>query len=154
MSTFRQAMARLASGVTLVTANDETGASHGLTASSFCSVSAEPPLVLVCVDRSANSFPVFATCTRFAVSILQPHHVDLAKRFATKGIDKFADITLDTTAAGIPVADGALCVLECSTAQRYDAGDHVILLGAVDSARVNEGRPMVYFDRGFHELTS
>ena len=79
---FRAAMSRFAAGVTVVTTRDEQHRPYGFTASSFCSVSLDPPLVLVCLARTANSFPVFARSPRFAVSILQAHHVELAERFA------------------------------------------------------------------------
>lgn len=85
---FRDAMARFASGVTIVTTTDDTGQLWGFTASSFCSLSLQPPLVLVCLDRSADCYPVFRARPRFLVNILSTHHRGLALRFATKGGDK------------------------------------------------------------------
>ena len=87
---FREAMARFPAGVTIVTTADRAGRPRGFTASSFCSVSLDPPLVLVCLARSAESYPVFDTCDRFAVSMLGEDDADLAHRFATRRPDKFA----------------------------------------------------------------
>lgn len=87
---FRAAMARFPSGVVVVTTRCQDGTPRGFTASSFCSVSLEPPMVLVCLANSADSAWSFARCDRFAVSVLTPVHQPLALRFATKGSDKFA----------------------------------------------------------------
>lgn len=150
---FRSAMARFAAGVTVVTALDERGAPHGFTASSFCSVSLDPPLVLVCLARSANSYPVFIHSGRFAVSILREQHTDVATRFATKGTDKFDSSMSAATPGGLPAVDGALCVLECAVYDRHDAGDHVVLIGRTQWVHVDDGRPLVHFDRGFRQLS-
>jgi flavin reductase ActVB len=149
---FRHAMRQLASGVTVVTATRGDGSRVGLTASSFVPVSADPPLVLVCIDRAGSSFPVFAQCTRFAVSVLADDQVDVARRFSTPRIDRFAGGRLMTTDDGLPVVDGALSVVECEPAGRHLAGDHLILLGRVYRLRSAPGRPMVYFDRDFRSL--
>src|SRR5436190_8717985 len=108
---FRAAMARFASGVTVVTTQDERHRPYGFTASSFCSVSLEPPLILVCLAREAYSYRAFASSARFAVSILQAHHTDLARTFATPGADKFEGCALSRTPSGLPVVNGALAVI-------------------------------------------
>ncbi|MGW5577575.1 flavin reductase family protein [Micromonospora chokoriensis] len=153
-STFTAAMSRFASGVTIVTTVDSAGVAHGFTASSFCSVSLEPPLVLVCLARSANSFPAFATCDRFAVSVLRAEQADLAMRFARKGADKFAQGRFVLAAGGVTVVDGALALVECTTERIDEAGDHVILLGRVRQARVDDGKPAIYFNRAFGTLVN
>ena len=152
---FRDALSRFPAGVTVVTTTEETdeGATPvGFTASSFCSVSLDPPLILVCLARTANCYPVFAGCGCFAVSILTGEHTDLAARFATKRADKFDGGAFTATADGLPAVDGALCVLECATEDVIEAGDHVIMLGRVNGVDLGEGTPVVYFDRAFHQL--
>ncbi len=154
-TTFREAMARFPSGVTIVTTHDENGSPHGFTASSFCSVSAEPPLVLVCLARSANSYPLFAHNDSFAISILQSDHVDLARRFASKNADKFACGGFVRTPSGATVLENALAVVECSVDCRYEAGDHMIMVGQVEQVLLADlCRPAVYFDRAFSTICS
>lgn len=152
---FRDAMARFPSGVTIVTTHDEGGRPHGFTASSFCSVSAEPPLVLVCLAKSANSYPVFAHNDRFAISILQDDHVHLARRFASKDADKFAGGGFVRTPRGAIVLEDALAVIECSVHRRYEGGDHIIMVGEVERVALDDRRrPVVYFDRVFSTICS
>lgn len=155
-STFRNAMARFPAGVTIVTTHDEDGKPYGFTASSFCSVSLDPPLVLVCLAKSARSYPIFARSQSFAASILQSTHVEFAQRFASKIIsDRFASGGFRYTRQGSIVLEDALAVVECSVTSRHEAGDHVIMIGEVDQVSLAEqGKPAVYFDRGFHTLCS
>ncbi|WJV51599.1 flavin reductase family protein [Streptomyces flavofungini] len=147
-------MARFATGVVVVTTVGEGGVPRGFTASSFCSVSLRPPLVLVCLANSAHSFSAFASCGHFAVSVLGPEHRPLAERFATKGGDKFAADGLSRTPGGLPTVAGALVELDCDAHARHPAGDHMILVGRVSGVRLGEGAgtPMVYYDRSFRFL--
>lgn len=149
---FRAAMAGFPSGVTVVTALDRWGTPHGFTASSFCSVSLDPPLILVCLAADAYSYPVFASCEDFAVSILGEDQQDLAQRFATRGIDKFSAGGFGRTPGGLPVADGALVGLDCAVHERHLVGDHLVLVGRVGHAEVREGAPMVHFGSRFRGL--
>jgi flavin reductase ActVB len=149
---FRDAMARFPSGVVVVTAHCEDGTPRGFTASSFCSVSLEPPLVLVCLSDTADSALVFARCEHFAVSVLAPEHQHLALRFATKGADKFADPVLEPSPTGLPAVYQAPVQLDCAAYARYPAGDHTILIGRVTGVRLGEGSPMVYCEREFRSL--
>jgi flavin reductase ActVB len=148
---FRAAMARFPAGVTIVTTVDEKGSPHGFTASSFCSVSMDPPLVLVCLARSANSCPVFLRSRRFSVSILRAGHTEVARWFASAGVDKFGGgFTHEMN--GLPTVVDALCVVVCTLQSRFDAGDHVILLGQAQAVDVGEGSPMVYYNQNFRRL--
>ncbi|MFI2199618.1 flavin reductase family protein [Streptomyces sp. NPDC020192] len=149
---FRDAMARFPSGVVVVTARCEDGTPRGFTASSFCSVSLEPALVLVCLSDMADSAVAFARCEHFAVSVLAPEHRHLALRFATKGADKFSDRLLRPSPAGLPTVWQAPVQLDCAAYARYPAGDHTILVGRVTGVRLGEGSPMVYCEREFHSL--
>ncbi|MGW6905709.1 flavin reductase family protein [Streptomyces sp. NPDC054940] len=152
---FKEVMARFPTGVAIATVCDERGLPHGLTVSSFCSVSLDPPLVLLCVAKSARSFPAFARAAEFAVSVLREHHTDLAKRFATSDEEKFRRGGLVRTPRGGLVVDDALAVVECLVDQLHDAGDHVIVVGKVVDTRTTEpGTPAVYFNRRFAALSS
>ncbi|MCC3770841.1 flavin reductase family protein [Streptomyces sp. UNOC14_S4] len=149
---FRATLAHWVSGVTVVTTTDARGRSHGFTASSFSSVSLDPPLVLVCLDNSANCFDAFDTSDGFVVHLLARGQEELAGRFASKGTDKFTGLETERSARGLPLLPGALARLECRTERRIPGGDHLILLGEVSFAEEHEGEPLVYYRRGFHRL--
>ncbi|MBO1332641.1 flavin reductase family protein [Streptomyces sp. VRA16 Mangrove soil] len=149
---FRSAMARFPAGVVVVTTRGARGEPRGFTASSFCSVSLDPPLVLVCLANTADSYAAFADCGHFAVSMLGPEHRPLAQRFATKGADKFAPDGLSHTPSGLPVVAGALVELDCAVDARHPAGDHTILVGRVSGVRLGDGSPLVYYERNFRSL--
>jgi flavin reductase ActVB len=149
--TFRNAMARFASGVTVVTTRDEAGAPWAFTASAFSSLSLDPPLVLVCLEKRAESHPAFMSAESFAVSILADSQGDTAWRFAKRGTDKFAGIEMESGAhTGLPLVPDALVQLECRMHERLDGGDHTILVGEVLDARLNEGAaPLLHYNRQF-----
>ncbi|GLW51075.1 actinorhodin polyketide dimerase [Streptomyces sp. NBRC 14336] len=149
---FRAAMSRFPSGVVVVTTRCPDGTPRGFTASSFCSVSLNPPMVLVCLANAADSASTFARCDRFAVSVLRPRHRLLAERFATKGADKFGSGGLRPGPGGLPAVERALSVLDCAVHARHPAGDHTVLIGRVTEVRLGEGAPMVYYDRSFRTL--
>jgi flavin reductase ActVB len=142
---FRSALARFPSGVTIVTTRDDDGAPWGFTASAFSSLSLRPPLVLVCLDRSADCHPTFTGAQRFAVNILTPAHERLARRFATKGADKYGDAAFAGDDGAPPMLEGASAVLQCETEDAIDAGDHTILIGRVTDALVGEDDSVVYY---------
>ncbi|MFJ5259273.1 flavin reductase family protein [Streptomyces sp. NPDC088387] len=149
---FRAAMARFPSGVVVVTTRCHDGTPRGFTASSFCSVSLDPPMILVCLANSADSATSFGGCDRFAVSVLSPVHRPLAERFATKGVDKFGSGGMRLSPDGLPTVERALSELDCVIHARHPAGDHVVLIGRVTGVRLGEGPPMVYYDRAFRTL--
>lgn len=177
-ATFREAMSRFPSGVTIVTATDDGGCPRGFTASAFCSVSAEPPLVLVCLATSADCYPAFRRAGRWVINILGQDHTELAKRFATRGSDKFAgeEFTDDGSAggsfgagssdaggpdtagsdadSGLPVLRDAVASLVCRVHDRRLAGDHVILVGEVTAVRLRDQPPLVHYARGFPRLSA
>ncbi|MYV98330.1 flavin reductase family protein [Streptomyces sp. SID3343] len=149
---FRAALARFPSGVTIVTTRSEAGTPHGFTASSFAALSLDPPLVLVCLDRRADCFPVFLAAERFVVNIVTPAHADLAMRFATKGEDKFADGPFELDEAGCPLLPDAAAVVRCEFEQAVPGGDHVILIGRVHDAWTGSGNPVTWYRGGFLPL--
>lgn len=151
---FKDAMARFPTGVAIVTTCDAAGEPHGLTVSSLCSVSLDPPLVLICVAKSARCFPAFDRGGEFAVSMLRRHHAELARRFASSTAEKFAGGGFTRTPRGGVVVDDALATLDCLVDGRHDAGDHVILVGkVVDHRLAGRGTPAVYVDRKFTTIS-
>ncbi|MFN8558597.1 MAG: flavin reductase family protein [Dehalococcoidia bacterium] len=147
---FRNAMARFASGVTVITTVDAAGQRWGFTASAFSSLSLDPPLSLVCLEKRAESYEAFMLATHFGVSFLATGQLDLAWRFATKGIDKFADTPIETGAvAAMPLVRDAAVHLECTVHDRLDGGDHTIIVGRVLAAISTDREPLVHYNRKF-----
>jgi flavin reductase ActVB len=149
---FREAMACFPTGVTIVTTTDQQGRWYGFTATSFCSVSVQPPLVLVCLAKDACCHRAFLTAQSWVVQVIPARRVDLATLFASRGADKFAGDDFTPNPSGHPVLADSCVVLECHTFASYDGGDHTILVGRVMGLRINGDVPAVYFQRGFHVL--
>ncbi len=147
---FRQTMSRYASGVTVVAAMDEAGMPWGLTASSVSSVSLHPPLVLVCIDKKANTYEVMTKASFFAMNFLNHRQDELALLFATRGADKFADMPYQVGVTGAPLLpEVSIAVIECRMFAQYDGGDHTIVVGEVVAASVSEGLPLLFYNRTF-----
>jgi flavin reductase ActVB len=147
---FRNAMASFASGVTIVTTRNRSGDAVGFTASAFSSLSLHPPLLLVCLQKDADCYVAFMEAEHFAVSILSREQDDIARRFATKAIDKWDGTpTLEGERTGLPLIDGASAHTECLMIDRVDGGDHTILIGEVISAASFPNEPLLHFNRQF-----
>lgn len=152
---FREAMTRFASGVTIVTTQDESGRPWGFTASSFCALSLRPPLVLVCLDRGADCHPVFLRSRAYLINILAAGQQETATAFATKAADKFGAAAFGSDpGSGLPMLPDALGTILCRASRTHPGGDHTILIGEVAAVRVRDGAPLVYFDRGFRGLAA
>jgi flavin reductase (DIM6/NTAB) family NADH-FMN oxidoreductase RutF len=156
---FKQALARLAGGIVVVTATDAEGAPAGLTATSVCSVSLEPPLLLVCLGTGSRTHDVIAASGRYAINVLGAGQASLSKRFARSFDDKFAGIGWEVGRFGTPLLTGALSVCECEVERVVSAGDHTIFIARVLSAttsRPSSGEredPLLWY-RGAHRLLS
>ena len=150
--TFRRTLGRFAAGVTVVTTRTKDGTPCGLTATAFSSVSLDPPLVLVCVDKGAESYPHMMEAEAFCVSFLREEQAAVSNQFARSGIDKFAGVATNTSGREIPWIDGCLAHLDCRTEQRVDAGDHTIFIGLVEAAETFAGEPLVYYDGGYRKF--
>ena len=152
---FRRVCSRFSTGVAVLTVIDEAGNPHGLTVNSFTSVSASPPLVLVCVDCACSLLPLFESATRFGLSFLSAHQEDISARFAFVPERRFDGVAWSSSAGGVPVIEDALGWMECVTRQRIPAGDHVIFLGEVVEGQTRpEGQPLIYFSSGYRQLLS
>jgi flavin reductase (DIM6/NTAB) family NADH-FMN oxidoreductase RutF len=149
---FRAALGRFASGVTVVTTQDEAGHDHGMTVSAFCSVSLDPSQVLACIGHDASMHPVMLRADRFGVSILAVGQEQLARRFADQRSDRFDGVGYSRGRLGVALLDDALAHLECTIVDRREAGDHTIVVGQVESATCYQGRPLIYYRGGYTQL--
>lgn len=149
---FRRSLGQFASGVTVVTTRDQEGRPQGLTASSFCSVSLEPPLVLVCIDNRTEACRTVQEAGFFAVSVLSESQESVSRRFASAGPEKFAGVDLVPGDNGAPLVTGALAHLECHVAAAHLAGDHTIFVGEVKRLASTPGRPLLYHGSAYHRL--
>jgi flavin reductase (DIM6/NTAB) family NADH-FMN oxidoreductase RutF len=128
---FRRALGAFATGVTVVATMQDDGVPRGFTANSFTSVSLDPPLVLVCIARSAASYDVFSTAGGYSISVLSAIQRETSGLFASKAVDKFDRVSWRRSAAGNPIVDGAAAWFDCRMHEIVDAGDHAILIGRV-----------------------
>jgi len=129
----------------VVTTLAPDGAPHGLTMNSFCSLSLDPPLVMVAIARDCVFLSFFESSGHFAVNILTEAQRDLSTRFAQLPEGRFNGVGWKNGLAGSPVVDGALAVIECKTVQVLDAGDHRVLIGEAVAVEGGEGRPLVFW---------
>lgn len=146
---FRHALAQFTTGVTIVTTMTPEGAPAGMTANSFSSVSLDPPLVLWSVSLRAASLGIFRACERYLIHVLAADQLDLARRFATRGANRFgaqSGTNWQANGARLPRLDGCVAWFECSNRSQYDEGDHVVLVGRVEAFAVNGGTPLVFHD--------
>lgn len=149
---FCRACAKFPTGVTILTVLDAEGSPHGMTASSFTSVSLEPPLVLVCVDHGASVLAHLRRAQHIGINILSEEQQDLSAHFARRGHDRFDGVEWQAGRGGVPLLPGALAWFECSIHRMVDAGDHTILITEVLDAEYRAGRPLVYFGSDYYKL--
>ncbi len=151
----RALMRNWATGVTLVTARDGRGP-HGMTVSSFTSVSLDPPWILVSLERGTRTHGIVEAAGLFGVSILEEDQSDLAERFAGRigdGEDRFAGVSHDLTPNGVPIPRPVLAWFECRVVQAFPAGTHTLFVGEVLSGRqMKDARPLVYYQRNYRRL--
>jgi flavin reductase (DIM6/NTAB) family NADH-FMN oxidoreductase RutF len=150
---FKLAMSHFASGVTVVT-TEHDGTPYGMTVASFASLSLNPPLVLVCIEKSVKSHDAIAEAEKFGVSILAHDQAEVSGRFASKKIeDRFAGVAWRRgEQLGVPLLDGAICTLECRVHNQLPGGDHTIFVGEVVDSSTGENKPLLYFRSGYRDL--
>ena len=154
---FRDVMRHFPSGVTVVTIKSlASEVVHGLTVSSFASVSPEPPLILVSIDHRATAYELLETAgTVFAVNILAHDQMEMSNRFAwLKDEDRFGQGEWTTAATGAPILRDALAWLDCTVYSRFSAGSHTIYIGEVQASGVprSDVKPLLYWNRGYRQL--
>jgi flavin reductase (DIM6/NTAB) family NADH-FMN oxidoreductase RutF len=152
---FREVMGRLAGGVIVVTARDAEGDPRGFTATAVCSVSLDPPLVLVCVGRDALTLKAIRASGRYALNFLRSGDAPNSDRFAGSEGPKFEGIEWATASGGSPLLQGILAWVECEVEREVEAGDHTIFIGRVTEGRVEppDGAPLVHFGGRYHTVT-
>lgn len=148
---YRKALRRFASGITVVTvANGEE--LHGMTASSFASVSLVPPLILVSLEKGSRTREFVLDARYFGVNVLADHQEDLARSFSQPGHKPFENTKHRIGKHKFPLLEGAIAWLECQVYDTVDAGDHDVVIGEVVQCDAREGSPLVYFNRDYRSL--
>ncbi len=150
---FRNALRKFATGVTIVTVASDDDL-HGMTASAFASVSLDPPLVLVCLDKTSRTRSLVARTGEFAINVLRSDQEEMSRAFSRPGIKPFDTIGHRRGSNGAPLLDGAIAVLECTTYRVFEAGDHEVVLGEVGACAFADGEPLVYFEGSYRSLRS
>ena len=145
----RDALGLFATGVTVVTARDEAGEPVGMTASSFNSVSLDPPLVLWSVGNAALSAPAFKAARRFAIHVLSSRQSALSNRFARSGSDKFGGLEWSEDGDGVPLLPGVAARFDCVTHALHEGGDHTIVVGRVIGLGAANLEPLVFAGGGY-----
>lgn len=151
---FRDALGCFATGVCVASTRDAAGLPIGVTVNSFTSVSLDPPLVLFCLDRAADSLSAFLAADGFAISVLAADQRGVSANFAQRPTaDRWAGLAAETLATGAPLIPGALAALDCRRHAVHDGGDHVILVGRVVALRSRaDGRPLLYVRGAYGDL--
>jgi flavin reductase (DIM6/NTAB) family NADH-FMN oxidoreductase RutF len=152
---FRAALGSWASGVSIITAraDDEI---HGMTVSDFSGASLDPPLALVCAAKSSVTTRLLEKGGCFGVNILKADQSALSNKFASKKDEfkRFEGVEHYASKTGAPLLEDALVNLDCRVVAIHDAGDHVLCVGEIESVRVNEGEPLVFFRGGYGAFES
>ena len=149
---FKRAMRHVPTGVTVVTSFKD-GEPRGITVSAFASVSADPPIVLICINRAARSYLFISASGAFCVNVLAGNQRELAERFAGKIRDRqFDEMHYRVGETGAPVLEGTIAHFECTVTEEHHAGSHSIFLGRVVACAGRPGTPLGYFNGGFHDF--
>jgi flavin reductase (DIM6/NTAB) family NADH-FMN oxidoreductase RutF len=150
---FRRALGQFATGVTIITTLSESGEPMGFTANSFSSVSLDPPLVLWSLGLGASSLALFTASSHYAVNVLASEQIDLSRRFSSKSLPaerRFDGIAWSAGKSGVPILADTCAWFECSNRSRYEEGDHVIFVGAVEQQGFSVREPLIFQNGGYH----
>ena len=147
---FVAALAAVCTPVAVVTSHHRDRP-HGTTVSAFCSLSLDPPMVLVSLDRSSDLLAMVSESGRFGVNVLSHDQGELAQRFARKGADKFDGVEWDLH-LGVPRLTGVATWLACKVDRLVEGGDHLVAYGLVEHAESAPGDPLLYRNRAFGTL--
>jgi flavin reductase (DIM6/NTAB) family NADH-FMN oxidoreductase RutF len=153
---FREVMASFPSGVVVLTAFGEDSRPRGLTVSAFCAVSLQPPLALACIDRTSNTLPAVQHTGGFTANILAAGREHLARRMASKAVDKFDAIKWrrpESRIGGPVLHEDAAAFAVCTLRDTIEGGDHWVLIGLVTEGGTSDGvAPLVFSRRGYFDL--
>ena len=146
---FRNTLAKFCTGVTIVTTKNQEGM-HGLTVNAFTSVSLDPPLILVCIQKNGLSHSTLFECETFVVNILSIEQKELSDRFANPALDseeRFRDLSFRVSENGVPILADNLGHLECRVVNQFEGGDHTIFIGQVENGDFSEGKqPLLFYE--------
>ncbi|MGA2185162.1 MAG: flavin reductase family protein [Bryobacteraceae bacterium] len=142
---FRRACSQFATGLAIATVRAADGAPHGLTVNSFTSVSLEPPLALICIDKQSQALDHFRDGLFFALNVLASGQETLSEALARRIDNRFEDQAWFAGETGAPLIPGVLTTMECRLVNAIELGDHWVLVGEMVAASVAEGSPLVYF---------
>ena len=152
---FRNTLAKFCTGVTIITTKNQDGL-HGLTVNSFTSVSLDPPLILICIQKNGLSHSTLCECEDFVVNILSKEQKELSDRFANPALDseeRFRDLNFRLSENGLPILASNLGHLECRVVSQFEGGDHTIFMGQVENGDYSEGKqPLLFYDSGYAYL--
>ena len=152
---FRNALGTFATGITVITTTNSKKEPVGITVNSFTSVSLEPPLILWCLDKNADSYEDFVNCNSFAVHVLHEDQEAISHNFAIKSNNKFAELEWENGEFGSPILNDFSTCFQCETEERYAGGDHIILLGRIMSIQTRQGKePLIYHAGSYRMLKS
>ncbi|HEY3431347.1 MAG TPA: flavin reductase family protein [Rhodocyclaceae bacterium] len=147
-ASFKAGMRQLSAGVTLVTTQTADGKRSGLTATAVSSVSAEPPILLVCINQQNGSYAAIREAGRFAVNVLAAEDIDLSNRFASavSGDERFEHGDWSTLSTGAPVLASALTSFDCTLLEMKDMGSHGVFFGRIEAVKVrdDDAQPLLY----------
>lgn len=144
---FRNVLGSFPTGVTVVTTRDEAGNLYGVTASSFNSVSLDPPLILWSIGKASSSYQAMINASHWNVHVLAEDQEVVSATFAKSGNEKFASVDYTEGLHGAPVIAGCAALMQCQIEHQYEGGDHVILVGRVLDF-TDFGKPSLVFSRG------
>ena len=153
---FRNGLKLWASGVTVVTAQSGSQGLKGMTATSFSSVSLDPPQILVCLNQNTDTCAAVLEQKRFAVNILSSEQQSVSNQFAggSSQEERFANVAWEASDNGVPLLTEALASLECSVVEQVLAGTHWIVIGEVQKVVCRSGGPLLYYSSAYRELSS
>ena len=150
---FRQLLGRFATGVSVLTSRTAKGEPIGMTASSLASVSLDPPLVLVSVEKAHDMHEALENGTHFVLNILSSEQEALSRRFAGEEPDRFRGVSYHENERGIAVLDGVVAHIECEKRTAVPGGDHTIFIGLVVGGNATDKRPLLYYRGGYAGLS-
>jgi flavin reductase (DIM6/NTAB) family NADH-FMN oxidoreductase RutF len=149
---FRKTCGRFATGIAIATVTAPNGVPYGITVNSFTSVSAIPPLVLICIDYRSTVLSYFRASAAYCVNVLSDTQRTLSERFSDRIPDRFEGLSWTRGELGAPVLNDCLASMECSVVQTVEAGDHAVFLAEVIHAKYREGKPLLYFGSEYRRL--
>ena len=150
---YRDAIGRFATGVTVITWDDGE-VTRGMTANAIASISLDPMLLMICIDKKVSAHPQLMGARAFAVNILAHDQFELSKTFASHGVEGMAGVPYERGQTGSPLIEGALAWIDCEIAERLEGGDHTIFLGKVIAVSIErpEATPLLFWAGRYRSL--